>query len=76
MFVLEQFVMLKLSDCESITDYVNKKVALFAKTRKGFNLDDELSGGILLCDLGEMYKPLIMSVRDKLSPDLVKNLLL
>lgn len=75
-FTLEQFVMLKLSDCDSITDYVNKKVALYAKTRKGFNLDDELSGGILLCGLGETYKPLIMSVRDKLSPDMVKNLLL
>lgn len=75
-FTLEQFVMLKLSDCDSLQDYVNKKVQLYSKTKKGFNIDDEVAGGILLCGLGETYKPLIMSVRDKLSPDYVKNLLL
>ncbi|XP_055307486.1 uncharacterized protein LOC129571695 [Sitodiplosis mosellana] len=75
-FVLEQFVMLKLSDCESITDYVNKKIGLYAKVKKGFKLDDEVSGEILLCGLGEAYRPLVMSVRDKLSPDSVKTLLL
>lgn len=75
-FLLEQFILLKLSDCDSMNDYVNKKVQLYSKVKRSFKLENDVAGAILLCGLGETYKPLIMSIRDDLSPDYVKNLLL
>lgn len=76
--IFEKFVLLKLSDCDSISDYVNKKVQLHAKVKSNnFTMEDKVVGAIFLSGLGEAYKPLIMSVvAEKLSLEYVKNLLL
>lgn len=77
-WLLETWMSLKFSECSSMHDYVNKKVQLHSKVRTaGFKIDDDVAGSVLLCGLGEEYKPLIMSIAaDKLTMDYVKNLLL
>lgn len=74
----EKWILVKLSECASITEYVNKKMQLYAKCKSaGLEINDDLAGAFLLVGLGPDYKPLMMGIpKEKLSLDYVKNLLL
>lgn len=77
--LLKQWISLKSSECNSMHEYVNKSVALRAKVKAaGFTIAEDIAGSILLCGLSDDYKSLIMSmeVKDSLTLDYVKNVLL
>lgn len=78
--LLKQMVQLKLSDCESTEEYVNKMQMTSMKVKKaGLNIDDELVASFMLAGLPEELSPLVMAVENstaKLTTDGVKTLLL
>lgn len=77
--LFKQWISLQLGECSSMQEYVNKSVTLRNKVKSaGFEISEDIAGSILLCGLSEEYKPLIMSmeVKEKLTMDYVKNLLL
>lgn len=77
--MLKQWITLKLVDCDSMQDYVNKSITLRGRVKNaGFEINEDIAGSILLCGLSEDYKPMIMSmeVKEKLTLDYVKNTLL
>lgn len=77
--LLKQWISLKSAECVSMSEYVNKSVALRAKIRTaGFDISEEIAGSILLCGLSDDYKPLIMSMetKDALTLDYVRTVLL
>lgn len=78
--LLKQMVQLKLTDCISVEDYVNKMVMTSLKVKKaGLNFDDEIVASFMLAGLPEEFRPLVMAVENsgsKLTTDAVKNLLL
>lgn len=78
--LLKQLVQLKLEECESIDDYVNKMMMTSLKVKKsGLKLDDEVTASILLAGLPENFDPLVMAVENSgktLTIDGVKTLLL
>lgn len=70
---------MKSNECSSIHDYVHKNVAIKAKVKNsGFDISDEIAGCIMLCGPSEEYSSLAMSmeIRDQITLDSVKNLLL
>lgn len=71
-------VTLKLSDCDSMEDYVQKRNVLWQKNKSvGFEIGEQVVAALMLGHLGEQYKPLIMSIdKSKWTVDYVQNLLL
>lgn len=69
---------LKLSDCDSMEDYVQKRNVLWQKNKSvGFEIGEQVVAALMLGHLGERYKSLIMSVaKSNLTVDYVQNLLL
>lgn len=78
--LLKQWISLRLADCESMQDYVNKCLTLRSKVKSaGFKIDEEIAGSIMLCGLSDAFKPMVMSIEtkaDEISVDFVKNILL
>lgn len=78
--VLQALVSMKLDNCESMEDYVNRLTVLWAKvTKVGFKIDDEIVGALMLGGLPDQYKPLVMTLENsdkKLTMDKVKTILL
>lgn len=60
-------------------DYVNKMCSLWNKVKAaGFNIDEEVAGSLILVDLPNEYKSMILAIREQKlkTVDYVKNLLL
>lgn len=78
--LLKQMIQLKMSDCTSIKDYVNRMTMTSLKAKKaGLKLDDEIIASFLLAGLPNDFNPLVMAIEassDKLTSDGVKTLLL
>lgn len=78
--LLKQWISLKLSDCASIQDYVNRYLTLRSKVNSaGFKIDEDVAGSIMLCGLPDDFRPMIMSVETsgkEITVDYVKNILL
>lgn len=77
--LLKQWISLKLDDCLSMQDYINKCLAIKSKlTAAGFKIDEEIAASIMLCGLPEAFKPMVMSIETKaeITVDYVKNILL
>lgn len=78
--LLKQLVQLKLSDFDSMEEYVNGLVMTSLKVKNtGMNIDDELVASLMLAGLPEDFRSLVLAVensKSKLSVDMVKNLLL
>lgn len=78
--LLKQLVQLKLEECVSIEDYVNKMMTTSLKVKKsGLKLDDEVTASLLLAGLPENFDPLVMAVENSgktLTIDGVRTLLL
>lgn len=78
--LLQTLATLKLSECENMNAYVNRKLNLWEKVKlAGWNIDDATVGGLLLGGLPEEYRPMIMAMENsgtKLTADSVKNVLL
>ncbi|XP_055918633.1 uncharacterized protein LOC129950736 [Eupeodes corollae] len=78
--LLKQLVELKLNECDSMEDYVNKMVMTSLKVKKaGLKIDDEVVASLMLAGLPADYKPLVMAVENStkiLTCDAVKTLLL
>lgn len=61
--LLISLVTLKLSDCDSMEDYVQKRNVLWQKNKSvGFEIGEQVVAALMLGHLGEQYKPLIMSI--------------
>lgn len=61
--LLRHLISVRLDDCSSMQDYVDKIVSTSNKlTGIGFNISDEWIGAILLAGLTEEYRPLIMGI--------------
>lgn len=78
--LLKQMVQLKLIDCVSMEEYVNKMVMTSLKVQKaGLKFDEEIIASFLLAGLPEEYSPLVMAVENSataLTIDSVKTTLL
>lgn len=78
--LLQQLVSLKMKECSSMEDYVNKMTALWSKVKAaGFSIDDKTAGSLMLVGLPSEYKPMILAIENSVSEitvDYVKNLLL
>lgn len=78
--ILDRLVTVKFIDCESMEDYVNKKMVLWEKClTAGFKIDDEIIGALMLAGLPKEYGPLVMAMENsgkKLTADSVQNSLL
>lgn len=78
--LLKQWISLKLVDCESMQSYVTQCLSLYSKIKSaGFKIDEQIAGAIMLCELSEEFKPMVMSIEtkgDELTVDYVKNILL
>lgn len=78
--LLKQLVQLKLSDCESMPDYVNRMVMTSLKVQSaGLNIDDELTASLMLAGLPDEFRALVLAVENsttELTVDSVKTLLL
>lgn len=74
--LLKQLVHLKLSDCESTEDYVNKMQMTSMKVKKaGLKIDDELVASFMLAGLPDEFCSLVMAVEnstEKLTIDKLK----
>lgn len=79
-FILQQWTSTKFNDCSSMEHYVNTMTSLWSKVRSvGFKIDEEVAASLLLAGLPAQYQPLIFGLentKDKLTMDLVKNILL
>lgn len=78
--LLRQLVQMKLSECESMEEYVNNMILTSIQvTSAGLNLDDEIIASLMLAGLPEEFLPMVLAVEnsnEKLSVDAVKNILL
>ena len=78
--LLKQWITLKLSDFESMQDYVNECLILRSRVKSaGFEIDEKVAGSIMLCGLPDSFKSLVMGVEaksDDITVDYVKNILL
>lgn len=78
--LLKQLVQLKLSDCTSIEDFVNRVTMTSLKVKKtGLKLDDEIIASLMLAGLPNEFDPLVMAIEnssEQLTTDGVKTLLL
>lgn len=78
--LLKQMVQLKLSDCSSMEEYVNRLVMTSLKvTKAGLKLDDEVVASFMLASLPEEHTPLVMAIENsskKLTTEAVKTFLL
>lgn len=78
--LLKQLVQTKLSDCESIEEYVNHVTMTSLKVKKtGLKLDDEIIASFMLAGLPNEFNPLVMAIEnssEKLTTDGVKTILL
>lgn len=78
--LLQQMVSLKMEQCSSMEEYVNKMNTLWSKVKHaGFKIDDEVAGSLMLVGLPAKYTPTIVSLEsapDAITFDKVKNLLL
>ena len=78
--LLKQLVGLKLTDFDSIQDYVNAMVMTSLKVENaGLNIDEELTASLMLAGLPDEFRALVLAVENsktKLTIDVVKNLLL
>lgn len=78
--LLKQLVQLKLGECTSIEDYVNRVTMTSLKVKKaGLNLDDEIIASLMLAGLPNEFNSLVMAIENsskKLTTDGVKTLLL
>lgn len=78
--LLQQLVQLRLCDCSTVEDYVNRMITTSLKVKKaGLKLDDEIVGALMLAGLPEEFKPLAMAIENsakELTSDSVKTMLL
>lgn len=78
--LLKQLVELKLSDCASIEEYINRVTMTSLKVKKtGLKLDDEIVASLMLAGLPNEFTPLVMAYEnssEKLTTEGVKTLLL
>ena len=78
--LLKQLVQLKLSDCESMQDYVNQMVMTALKVQgAGLNIDDEVTASLMLAGLPDEFRALVLAIENstvKLTIDAVKTMLL
>lgn len=78
--LLRQLVQLKLSECDSMEDYVNKMILTSIQVSSaGLKLDDEITASLMLAGLPEEFLPMVLAVEnsnDKLTIDTVKSVLL
>lgn len=78
--LLRQLVQMKLSECESMEEYVNKMIITSIQVNSaGLKLDDEITASLMLAGLPEEFMPMVLAVEnsnDRLSVDTVKNVLL
>lgn len=78
--LLKDLITTTLETSKSVEDYVNKIMTSAHKLRnKGFTVDDEWLGTLMLAGLPEMYKPMIMAIESsgvKISADIIKTKLL
>ena len=78
--LLKQLVEIKLSDCESMPDYINRLVMTSLKVKSaGLNIDDELTASLMLAGLPDEFRALVLAVENSASDltlDAVKILLL
>lgn len=79
-FLLQQLVSLKLNDCTSTEDYVNRMSVLAMKVRKaGLDVKDDIVGSLMLGGLPSEYKPMVIGLENSgkaITEDYVKNILL
>lgn len=78
--LLKQLVQLRMSDCTSTEDYVNRMVMTSLKVNKaGLKIDDEVLASLMLAGLPNEFTPLVMAIENsstKLTSDGVKTLIL
>lgn len=78
--LIRQLTHTKLSNCESMEDYVNTIMSAARKlSSTGFKISDEWEGCLLLSGLSDEYRPMIMSMESSnvaISADTVKIKLL
>ena len=78
--LLKQWISLKLVDCDSMHDYVSRCLTLRSKVKSaGFDINEEITGSMMLCGLSDEFKPMVMSIESKgkeITVDYVKNILL
>lgn len=78
--LLQQLVSLKLVDCESMEEYINKSVSLWTKVKRaGFNIDEEVIGSLMLGGLPSEFTSMVMAIENsgkKITVDSVRTLLL
>jgi len=78
--LLRALITTRLENCDSIDDYVNHVITTAHKlTNIGFEVSDEWIGTLLLADLPDFYKPMIMGLESsgiKITGDTIKTKLL
>lgn len=78
--LLRSLVQLKLNECESMEDYINKMTSTSIKVKKaGLKIDDEVIASLMLAGLPDEYRPMVMAVENSttnLTTDSVKTRLL
>lgn len=78
--LLKQWITLKLSDFESMQEYVNQCLVLRSRVKSaGFDIAENVAGSIMLCGLPDSFKSLVMGIEsksDEITVDYVKNVLL
>lgn len=78
--ILQKLVSLKLNDCDSMEDYINRMVSLWSKVKRvGFKIDEEIIGSLMLGGLPDEYTPMVMGIENsgkKITVDSVKTILL
>lgn len=72
-FLLQQWINTKLSECNGMEEYVNKMTTSWARLKSlGFKIDEEVGASILLAGLPNEYKPMILGIEkssEKLTMD-------
>lgn len=78
--LLRQLVQMKLSECASMEDYVNKMIMTSVNVASaGLQLDDEVVASLMLAGLPDDFMPMVLAIENsnsKLSVDTVKTVLL
>jgi len=78
--LLRQLVQLRLTDCNSVEEYVNKMILTSLQVNTaGLTLDDEVIASLMLAGLPEEFLPMVLAVensKEKLTVDAVKSILL
>lgn len=78
--LLKTLVQLKLSDFDSMQEYINTMVMTSLKVQNaGLKIDEEVTASLMLAGLPDEFRALVLAIENsktKLTVDVVKNLLL